>query len=205
MRTIGVFLVFWLVSCTTTPLPIEPSLSPSPSPIATITPTPTPALLVIKPVEQNKVEQVKNFAEVDTGIYRSGRPLPSDFKMLATTYKIKNVISLETYWIEKKTLAAEKAAVKAAGMTFYSIPIAPVGEFDAKKVMQAYQLLHTIERPILVHCFRGSERTGVVVATYRILENKWPYKAVFEEMDKYGFSPLFKNWKHELEEMIENK
>lgn len=149
--------------------------------------------------------QVKNFAKVDEGVYRSGRPLSTDYKALAAEYKIKNVISLETYTFNKDYLKNERVAVLAAGMNYHNISISPVGSFDEKKVMQAYMLMHTLERPILVHCLRGSERTGVVIATYRILENKWSFKDAFTEMDKYGFSPFFKGWKQELREMIEGK
>jgi protein tyrosine/serine phosphatase len=193
MRIIWLIFVFLIVSCQTAPVvqPTTPTVQP-------ITPVFVPTV-----TQEAAASKVKNFAKVDEGIYRSGRPEPTQYKMLAEVFKIKNVINLESYWLETKTLAEEKAAVLAAGMAYHHIPMAPIGEFDDKKVMQAYQLLHTLERPILVHCFRGSERTGVAVATYRILENGWGYKEAFAEMDKYGFSPLFKGWKHDLREMIE--
>ena len=53
-----------------------------------------------------------------------------------------------------------------------------------------------------IHCLHGKDRTGMVVAAYRILEQGWSYKRAFREMDEYGFHnfPYFW-WKRQLKKL----
>ena len=50
-------------------------------------------------------------------------------------------------------------------------------------------------QPVLVHCQHGSDRTGTMVALYRIVVQGWSKEAALIEMTQggYGFHPMWQN------------
>ena len=52
-----------------------------------------------------------------------------------------------------------------------------------------------VPKPVLIHCRHGSDRTGLIVALYRILYQNWTKEDALEEMLKggYGHHSIFKN------------
>jgi len=50
-------------------------------------------------------------------------------------------------------------------------------------------------QPVLVHCQHGSDRTGTMVALYRIVVQGWSKEAALLEMTQggYGYHPLWQN------------
>ena len=49
--------------------------------------------------------------------------------------------------------------------------------------------------PVLVHCWHGADRTGMVVALYRMVEQGWTREAAIEEMLEggYGYHSVWKD------------
>jgi protein tyrosine/serine phosphatase len=43
------------------------------------------------------------------------------------------------------------------------------------------------EKPILIHCWHGSDRTGVVAAMYRMVFQNWPREQAIDEFVNGGF------------------
>jgi protein tyrosine/serine phosphatase len=43
-------------------------------------------------------------------------------------------------------------------------------------------------QPVFVHCNHGSNRTGTIVACYRISQERWTGKRAIEEAKRYGMS-----------------
>jgi protein tyrosine/serine phosphatase len=43
-------------------------------------------------------------------------------------------------------------------------------------------------KKIFVHCRVGDDRTGMMIAAYRMADEGWTSKRAMEEMNKYGFS-----------------
>ena len=50
-------------------------------------------------------------------------------------------------------------------------------------------------QPVFVHCQHGSDRTGMMVAIYRIVVQGWTKREAIEEMTQgnFGFHPVWKN------------
>jgi len=142
-----------------------------------------------------------NFHLVEPGLYRSGRPEIGVIKYLHDTYNIKTIISLETYAAGEDYKAKEVQAALANGIAFINLSMNSSGDLDKEKVLLGVRTIQSVARPILVHCYRGAERTGVVIGAYRIMINKWTYASAVTEMDSFGFSPLYKSWKKTLKEI----
>ena len=50
-------------------------------------------------------------------------------------------------------------------------------------------------QPVLVHCRHGADRTGAMVAVYRIVIEGWTKDDALQEMTRggYGFHPVWNN------------
>jgi protein tyrosine/serine phosphatase len=67
---------------------------------------------------------------------------------------------------------------------------------ENKDIVKFLRIATTPElQPVLVHCQHGSDRTGTMVALYRIAVQGWTKEAALDEMTQggYGFHPLWKN------------
>jgi protein tyrosine/serine phosphatase len=49
------------------------------------------------------------------------------------------------------------------------------------------RLFRAAPKPVLVHCWHGSDRTGAVVATYRMVFQDWTREAAIDELINGGY------------------
>jgi tyrosine-protein phosphatase SIW14 len=127
---------------------------------------------------------IRNFHEVTPFLYRGGQPGAEGIAELARA-GIKTVVSFR--W-GHKTIAAEKAAVEAAGMKFVSIPMY---YWQLPGIASTEQFLSIVDDrdnwPVFAHCFHGADRTGLVIAMYRITHQNWHVDDAYREMKRLGF------------------
>jgi protein tyrosine/serine phosphatase len=82
----------------------------------------------------------------------------------------------------------EQQQVETRGMRYVHIPWRGTAQADNRQVAQFLQLLRdNPDKKILVHCQRGAERTGVMVAAYRISEHGWTSEQALDEMEDFKF------------------
>jgi uncharacterized protein (TIGR01244 family) len=131
-----------------------------------------------------KVEGVGNFMKVNDHVYRGAQPTEEGFKNLAKL-GIKTVIDLQQTGDER---ARDEARwVKAAGMQYVSIPMKGMERPKDADVAKVLALLEDeTTGPIFVHCHAGADRTGGVIACYRIEHDGWTNKRALEEAKKMG-------------------
>ena len=62
-------------------------------------------------------------------------------------------------------------------------------DIEEHDVVSALRVLGKVDKPVLVHCRRGADRTGCVIAAYRMVYQDWSReKAIIEFRDeKYGY------------------
>ena len=54
-------------------------------------------------------------------------------------------------------------------------------------LVSGLRLLRDAPKPVLVHCWHGSDRTGSLVAAYRIVFQDWTREAALDELRHGGF------------------
>jgi protein tyrosine/serine phosphatase len=69
------------------------------------------------------------------------------------------------------------------------------GEITDDKVIEALRIIKETDGPILIHCWHGSDRTGLVSAMYRIVFQGWTKEDAIDELThgRYGHHTIYGN------------
>ena len=131
-------------------------------------------------------ESLPNFQRVNDHIYRGAQPTDEGFTELARL-GIKTVIDLRQ--IGEHSQADEQKVVTSLSMRYVSVPMMGMSTPKDDQVSEVLTLLSdTTSGPVFVHCKRGADRTGMVVAVYRISQDGWENKKALSEAKSYGMS-----------------
>jgi tyrosine-protein phosphatase SIW14 len=126
-----------------------------------------------------------NFNKVDDHVYRGAQPTSEGFRNLANV-GIKTVVDLRG---SEHSEAAEKKIVEADGMRYVSIPMRGMSTPTDKQISDALKLMNDpASGPVFVHCRRGADRTGAVIACYRISHDHWDTAKAQNEANNFGMS-----------------
>ncbi len=127
-----------------------------------------------------------NFYKVDDHVFRGAQPSDAGFKDLAKL-GIKTVIDLRE--IGEHSQAAEEKVVSDLGMHYVSVPMKGMSTPDAKRVASVLAMFTDgASGPVFVHCKRGADRTGMVIAVYRISHDHWDNQKALAEAQSDGMS-----------------
>jgi len=129
---------------------------------------------------------ILNFGKVNDFLFRGAEPDEAAFAGLKRL-GVKSVIDLRLPGSGPKT---EAAAALSGGILYTNIPFHGTGRPSDQQVQRVLSLLETLPRPIFVHCQHGCDRTGTIIACYRIQHDKWSNETALEEAHKYGLSTL---------------
>lgn len=144
---------------------------------------------------------ILNFRKVQGGLYRSGAPRASEFSQLQTL-GIKTVISLQDYNGSRYVRDLEARRVRDLGMKFVSIPMSPSAKPTLAQIKRALAAIDAAQSgPILIHCTHGVDRTGIVIAAYRIQKNQWSTARAKIEMRRRGHLPGLYWWDSILDQV----
>ena len=128
---------------------------------------------------------VRNFAEVNDHLYRGGAPSNIGFQELAAMH-VTMVIDLRE---PGESTDFEKQAAKLFGMKYVNVPLRPFSAPSQGQMDQVLSLLlHSDSDRIFLHCRRGKDRTGTVIACYRMQHDHWDKRAALAEARKHGMS-----------------
>ena len=143
----------------------------------------------------------ENFYEVDPGkFYRSAQLAPDELTAIIDKYKIKTIISLRGAPTSFKWMGREVEIAKEKNVNFIDVGYT-VHYFPSTEQLRRFaNALMTAERPILVHCKTGSDRTGEATAVYAIeYMNEKNEEAINNHLNfKYWHVKMFHPAKAEL-------
>jgi len=131
------------------------------------------------------VPGIHNFYKVDDHVYRGGQPTDEGFQYLAKI-GVKAVIDLRE---EGEGRRNEESVVTTAGMKYINVPmtgLTPPTDGEISKILGILEDGAT--GPVFVHCQRGADRTGAVIASYRIEHDGWDNGRALKEAMANGMS-----------------
>jgi tyrosine-protein phosphatase SIW14 len=135
---------------------------------------------------ETQMAGVGNFEKLNDHVYRGAQPTDEGFRNLAKL-GIKTVIDLQPYG-DARSLNEEKT-VKMAGMQYINVGMKGMETLPEAGVAKVLALLEdTTTGPIFVHCHRGADRTGGVIACYRIEHDHWANDKALAEARNMGMS-----------------
>jgi len=146
---------------------------------------------------------IPNFHQVDDILYRGGQPNQNGLNKLKSL-GIKTIVSLRG---ENEKTLQEGELVKSLGMNFYNLPMSIYQRPSDEQVLDFLEIVLTRDnQPVFIHCTSGRDRTGAIVAMYRVLVSDLTIKQAYKEAKSLGFwpyrgeTPELKNFIHQLKD-----
>src|SRR5215475_6791663 len=141
--------------------------------------------LVIAAQENREYPELPNFHQVNENLYRGAQPQHGGLKKLSEL-GIKTVINLRGASDDTRK---EQADAEASGMHYFNIPMSSLGRPTDEQVERAMAIIDARENwPVFVHCQRGADRTGVIIAAFRISHERWTAEQAITEAKHYGMA-----------------
>jgi tyrosine-protein phosphatase SIW14 len=127
---------------------------------------------------------IGNFGEVTPNLYRGAQPNPIGYQELAKM-GVNVVVDLRLTGKDE-----ESRAVQKAGMQYVSIPWHCYFPKD-KVFARFFEILRENRgKKVFVHCRFGDDRTGMMIAAYRMAFEGWTPEEARKEMKQFGFHHL---------------
>lgn len=134
-----------------------------------------------------------NVGRVAPGIFRGAQPEPEGYATLKAM-GVRTVVNL-------RTRHGEREAVEAAGMRYVEVPMSFLKKADPAVVRKALSVMtDPANQPVFIHCSRGVDRAGVVVAVYRMEVDGWSKAEAEAEMEALGFHEIWFQLKKTVKE-----
>lgn len=113
-----------------------------------------------------------NFEQVADGVYRSNHPDHKRFTAYAGM-GIKTILNLRGVAQQPHYLFEEESCAQL-GLTLITVQMSARQAPKAKQLIKVIKAFETMERPFLVHCKSGADRTGLVAALYLMVQEGRP-------------------------------
>jgi protein tyrosine/serine phosphatase len=146
-----------------------------------------PATWAVAPAE--KIPGLPNFFQVAPGLYRGAQPTAEGMRRLEAM-GVRTVLSLRAFHEDESLLPETKLAHPRIRFNTWH----PEDE-DVVRFLRI--VTDPARAPVFVHCQHGSDRTGTMIAIYRIALQRWEKDEAIREMTEggFGFHPLWENLK----------
>ena len=129
-------------------------------------------------------EGIVNFGQVNQTIYRGAEPDATAVKNLQRL-GVKTIIDLR---LPNEGLQGEPVQAQAHGILYTNVPLRGLGRPTDEQVRQVLRLIETLPGPVFIHCKHGCDRTGTIIACYRIQHDQWSSANALKEAARYGIS-----------------
>ena len=129
-------------------------------------------------------EGVPNFGCVNSSLMRGAQPDERGIENLKRL-RVATIINLR---LADDVWAGEAAAARRHGIGYVNVPLRGLRAPTDAQVAQVLSLLEASPPPVFVHCEHGADRTGTIVACYRMRHDGWTAERALAEARHYGMS-----------------
>lgn len=142
-----------------------------------------------------RFDELPNFHRVNARLYRGGQPRKGGLRRLAAL-GVNTIINLRD---DDERARAEGQEARAEGLRYFNVPFGRLGRPADEQVAKVLSLLDAPENGVVfVHCAKGQDRTGTVIAIYRISQDGWTGREAKREAERYGM----KFWQRGMKDYI---
>lgn len=126
------------------------------------------------------LEGLENLYQVNTELYRSEQPSNSEMEALEKL-GLKTILNLRQFHSDDDEAKNTSLKLERVKINTWTI--------SYEEVIESLKIIHKSEKPVLVHCKHGSDRTGCVVAASRMVFDGWTKEEAIKEFseEKFGF------------------
>lgn len=138
-----------------------------------------PFRVAAQELQPQKVDckQFTNLYRINDSIYRSEQPSKAGMAYL-DSIGIRSLLSVRS--------KSDSVLAREMKFSVYHVSMKP-DSFTHDDVVRALAVLARSPKPIAVHCSRGADRTGLVIAAYRIVYGGWTKEQAIDEMRNGGY------------------
>ena len=130
----------------------------------------------------------RNFHVVAPGIWRSAQPDPESLRRLKS-YGLKSIVNLR---LDGEAEPWENKWAEGASVHYFPFPLSASSVVPAKTVDDILSILSDPKnQPVLVHCYAGKDRAGMIIAAYKLANTGWSFRDIYQEMKMYGFNEKY--------------
>jgi protein tyrosine/serine phosphatase len=133
------------------------------------------------------LEGVPNLYRISPNLFRSEQPTTLGMKNLEQL-GIRTVVNLRFFNNDRKEVAGTLLRTERVKILTWDI--------DDEQVIEVMRILRNPQNgPYLIHCQHGADRTGLMSAMYRILEQGWSVDDALAELTEggYGYHSFWTN------------
>jgi protein tyrosine/serine phosphatase len=143
-------------------------------------PAPAPQTVAL-PVDE--LPGLSNFAKVDDGLYRGAQPTSAGMGVLQSL-GVQTIVNLRAVNSDRDEIAGE-------GFRYAHIACKAWHPEDEDVVRFLAIATDPANRPVFVHCEHGADRTGMMIAAYRVMEMGWTPEEAAAELPRFGFHTIW--------------
>jgi len=137
---------------------------------------------------------VPNFGRVNATLFRGAQPDAAGLAHLRDL-GVRTIINFRQ---PSDTWPDEASSAHALALGYVSMPLPALRAPTDAQVARILALIAASPPPVFIHCEHGADRTGTLVACYRMQHDGWTFDRAFAEAKLYGFSPFQIGMRHYL-------
>jgi len=133
------------------------------------------------------VDGLPNFHRVSARLFRGGRPTLEGMASLEQL-GVRTIVDLR----DRSGISfVDRKRARALGIHYHRIPLGKLRGPTRAKMDRVLRILADPDSgPVYVHCRRGSDRTGTVIACHRIANEGWTAEEAIAEARERGMIKL---------------
>jgi len=130
--------------------------------------------------QEIQLKHFDNLFKVSDEVYRADQPNSKGMAELENL-GIKTILNLRNYHTDDEE-------AKKTNLILERVPL-EADEISYADVVTSLKKLESCKKPVLVHCWHGSDRTGCIIAAYRMTKCGWTKEEAIKEfqLPKFGF------------------
>jgi protein tyrosine phosphatase (PTP) superfamily phosphohydrolase (DUF442 family) len=127
--------------------------------------------------------ELPRFSRAAERLYRGGQPRPGGVARLAEL-GVDTIVNLRG---PGERVREDEEEARALGLRYFHVPMPTWGRPESEQVQRALEIIASPENgSVFIHCKDGVDRTGTIVAVYRIAYEGWDADDAVAEARRHG-------------------